>query len=97
MALQLRRGTNAQRLGLTPVEGEMIYITDSVLVSIEVTGINVNDTLTTTAVHNLSINQQVKYTGNTQYGLTKNQVYFVKTAPTITTFTLSTTLGGGTL
>ena len=98
MAFQLRRGTNAQRLGLTPVEGEMIYITDSILVSISVTSINTTtETLSTTAPHGLSIDQQIKYTGATLNGLTKDQVYFVKTAPTVTDFTLSTSLGGGTL
>ena len=98
MALQLRRGTNAQRLGLTPVEGEMIYITDSILVSISVTSINTGtETLSTTTPHGLSINQQIKYTGATLNGLTKDQVYYVKTAPTITNFTLSTSLGGSTL
>jgi hypothetical protein len=98
MALQLRRGTNAQRLGLTPVEGEMIYITDSVLVSISVTGINAGtDTLTTSVEHGLSLNQQIKFIGTTLNGLTKDQVYFVLTTPSTTTFTLSTTLGGGTL
>ena len=57
MALQLRRGTNAQRLGLTPVEGEMIYVTDNVLVSISVTSINTGtETLSTTTPHGLSIN-----------------------------------------
>jgi hypothetical protein len=98
MALQLRRGTNQQRLGLTPVEGEMIYITDSVLVSISVTGIDAGtETLTTSVEHGLSLNQQIKFIGTTLNGLTKDQVYFVKTTPTTTTFTLSTTLGGGTL
>ena len=29
MAFQLRRGTNAQRLGLTPLQGELIYTTDT--------------------------------------------------------------------
>jgi len=98
MALQLRRGTNQQRLGLTPVEGEMIYVTDNVLVTISVTGIDTGtETLSTTTPHGLSVDQQVKYTGATLNGLTKDQVYFVKTAPTITDFTLSTTLGGSTL
>jgi hypothetical protein len=98
MALQLRRGTNQQRLGLTPVEGEMIYVTDNILATISVTGINDGtDTLSTTTPHGLTVDQQVKYTGATLNGLTKDQVYFVKTAPTITDFTLSTTLGGGTL
>jgi hypothetical protein len=98
MALQLRRGTNQQRLGLTPVEGEMIYITDSVLVSISVTGIDTGtETLTTSVEHGLSLNQQIKFIGTTLNGLTKDQVYFVKTTPTTSSFTLSTSLGGGTL
>lgn len=29
MAFQLRRGTNAQRLGLTPLQGELLYTTDT--------------------------------------------------------------------
>ena len=29
MALQIRRGTNSQRLGITPAEGELIYTTDT--------------------------------------------------------------------
>ncbi len=29
MALQVRRGTNAERLGITPAEGELIYTTDT--------------------------------------------------------------------
>ena len=29
MALQVRRGTNAERLGITPSEGELIYTTDT--------------------------------------------------------------------
>ena len=98
MALQLRRGTNAQRLGMTPANGELIFVTDYELVSTSVTSINTGtETLSTTLAHGLSVNQQVKYIGDTLNGLTENQVYFVKTAPTITDFTLSTTLGGGTL
>ena len=98
MALQLRRGTNAERLAMTPVNGELIFVTDYELVTTSVTSINTTtDTLTTTAAHGLSVNQQVKYIGATLNGLTADQVYFVKTAPTITTFTLSTTLAGSTL
>jgi hypothetical protein len=98
MALQLRRGTNAERLSMTPVNGELIFVTDYELVSTSVTSIDTTtDTLTTTAAHGLSVNQQVKYIGATLNGLTADQVYFVKTAPTITTFTLSTTLAGSTL
>ena len=29
MALQVRRGTNAERLGITPLVGELIYVTDT--------------------------------------------------------------------
>ena len=29
MALQVRRGTNAERLGITPLQGELIYVTDT--------------------------------------------------------------------
>jgi hypothetical protein len=29
MALQVRRGTNAERLAITPLEGELIYVTDT--------------------------------------------------------------------
>lgn len=29
MALQVRRGTNAERLGITPLAGELIYVTDT--------------------------------------------------------------------
>tara|TARA_R110002126_G_scaffold213042_1_gene359483 strand:+ start:749 stop:2155 length:1407 start_codon:yes stop_codon:yes gene_type:complete len=34
MALQLRRGTNAQRLAITPAEGELIYVTNSVALDV---------------------------------------------------------------
>jgi hypothetical protein len=98
MALQLRRGTNAERLAMTPVNGELIFVTDYELVTTSVTSIDTTtETLTTTTAHGLSVNQQVKYIGATLNGLTKDQVYFVLTAPTITTFTLSTSLGGSTL
>jgi len=98
MALQLRRGTNQQRLGLTPVEGEMIYVTDNVLVSISVTSINTStETLTTSVEHGLILNQQIKFIGATLNGLTKDQVYYVKTTPSTTSFTLSATSGGDTL
>ena len=29
MALQVRRGTNAERLSITPLAGELIYVTDT--------------------------------------------------------------------
>ncbi len=98
MALQIRRGTNAERLGITLVEGEVVYITDFQLTTISVTSLNAStNTLTTTVNHGLSVNDQVKFTGTTANGLTEGTVYYVKTIPSQTDFTLSTTLGGGTL
>ena len=35
MALQLRRGTNAERLAITPAVGELIYVTDHVNASVQ--------------------------------------------------------------
>ena len=36
MALRLRRGTNAERLLVTPVEGELVYTTDTKLIFAEI-------------------------------------------------------------
>jgi len=97
MALQIRRGTNAERLGITLVEGEIAYVTDFELVTIEVTSINVStDTLTTTLNHGLSVNDQIKFIGNSANGLVAGTVYFVKTVPDANNFTLSATQGGAT-
>jgi hypothetical protein len=98
MALQIRRGTNQERLGITLVEGEIVYITDSQLVTIEVTSIDIStDVLTTTLNHGLSVNDQILFMSDNANGLTEGQVYFVKTIPSQTDFTLSTSLGGATL
>ena len=98
MAFQIRRGTNQERLGITLVEGEIVYITDSQLVTIEVTSIDIStDVLTTTLNHGLAVNDQILFTSDTANGLTEGQVYFVKTIPSQTDFTLSTSLGGATL
>jgi hypothetical protein len=98
MALQIRRGTNAERLGITLVEGEVVYITDFQLATIEVTSIDATtNVLTTTLDHGLAVNDQILFQSDTSNGLTSGTVYYVKTAPTNTTFTLSTTQGGTTL
>lgn len=98
MALQIRRGTNAERLGITLVEGEVVYVTDFELTTITVTSINATtNILTTTLNHGLAVNDQIKYIGATANGLTEGTVYWVKTIPSQTEFTLSTTQGGGTL
>lgn len=98
MALQLRRGTNQERLGITLVEGEMVYVTDHMYTSIAVTGFDAStNVLTTTLQHGLSVGDQVKFMDTTGNGLTAQTVYFIKTVPSTTSFTLSTTLGGSTL
>ena len=98
MALQLRRGTNQERLGITLVEGEMVYVTDHTLTTISVTGLDAStNVLTTTLTHGLTVGDQIKYIGSTRNGVTASTVYYVKTVPSTTTFTLSTTSGGTTL
>lgn len=98
MALQIRRGTNAERLGITLVEGEVVYVTDFELVTIEVTSVNsTTNVLVTTLNHGLSVNDKIKFIGNSSNGLVEGTVYFVKTIPSQTDFTLSTTQGGTTL
>jgi hypothetical protein len=85
-------------LGITLVEGEIVKITDSQLVTIEVTSIDIStDVLTTTLNHGLSVNDQILFMSDNANGLTEGQVYFVKTIPSQTDFTLSTSLGGATL
>lgn len=98
MALQLRRGTNQERLGITLVEGEMVYVTDHAYTSIAVTGLNATtNTLTTTLQHGLTVGDQIRFMDATANGLTAQTVYYVKTVPDVTSFTLSTTSGGTTL
>jgi hypothetical protein len=67
-------------------------------VTIEVTSINITtDVLTTTLNHGLAVNDQIRFLSDNANGLTEGQVYFVKTIPSQTDFTLSTSLGGSTL
>lgn len=102
MSLQIRRGTNQERLNFTPVEGEVIYVTDSQLVFANVTDIASN-ILTCDDEHHLTVGITVKFIGNTPttgqagFGLTEATTYYVKTVPTTSSFTLSTTLNGSTL
>jgi hypothetical protein len=97
MALQLRRGTNAQRLAMTPLIGELIYVTDYELVTISVTAIVAGTDTLTSVAHGLAVNQQIRFQDVSINGLVLNQVYFVKTVPTSDTFTLSLTSGGATV
>jgi len=97
MALQLRRGTNAERLAMTPVNGELIFVTDYELVTISVTAIDAGTDTLTSVAHGLAVNQQIKFQDASLNGLILDQVYFVKTVPSSDTFTLSLTSGGATV
>jgi hypothetical protein len=94
MALQIRRGTNTERLGITPIEGEIIYVTDSQLVFTRGITITSTSIITTESEHGLIVNQPVKFISNTTNNITEQVVYYVKTVPTSTSFTISLTLGG---
>jgi len=96
MALQIRRGTNKERLQITPAEGELIYVTDYELVTISASA-NVSTNVLTSVAHGLITNQQVRFQDTTKNGLTLNQVYYVASTPDPDTFTLKTTLNGSTL
>jgi len=75
MALQLRRGTNAQRLAVTPVDGELIFVTDWQSASVTplwlgdgstVGGIPANsgiklDDLTDVVIASVAANQHLQY------------------------------------
>ena len=97
MALQLRRGTNAERLAMTPVNGELIFVTDYELVTLSVTAIDTGTDTLTSVDHGLAVDQQIKFQDASLNGLVLDQVYFVKTVPTSDTFTLSLTSGGATV
>jgi hypothetical protein len=97
MALQIRRGTNKERLQITPAQGELIYVTDYELATISVTAINITTNVLTSVAHKLTTNQQIRFQDTTKNGLTLNQVYYVASTPDPDTFTLKATLSGATL
>lgn len=96
MALQLRRGTNKERLQITPVEGELIFVTDWELETITGTSIDGStETITFSAAHGLSVGDQILFQSSTQLGLTQNTVYYVISAGlTTTACRVSLTSGG---
>lgn len=96
MALQLRRGTNKERLQITPAEGELIFVTDWELETVTGTSIDgTTETITFSAAHGLSINDQVLFQSATQLGLTLGTVYHVISAGlTTTACRLSLSSGG---
>lgn len=76
MALQLRRGTNAERLLITPQQGELIFVTDYLAVNITATTIASN-LITFSTNHNLTVGQKLLFVGITANGLIQNTVYYV--------------------
>jgi len=91
MALQIRRGTNQERLGITPVEGEIVFVTDSTYSTITVTSIDATtNILTTTAAHSLTTGFGVTFNDATSNGLVKDTTYFALVLSD-TTFKLYTT------
>jgi len=96
MALQLRRGTNKERLQITPAEGELIFVTDWELVQITGTSIDgTTDTITFSAAHGLSVGDQILFQSSTQLGLTNGTSYFVISAGLTTTACKVSTSSGG--
>lgn len=96
MALQLRRGTNKERLQITPAEGELIFVTDWELATITGTSIDGStETITFSAAHGLSAGDQVLFQSGTQLGLTNNTTYFVIAAGLTTTACRLATSSGG--
>ena len=94
MALQIRRGTNKERLQITPAEGELIYVTDYELATISGTAINATTNVITSVAHGLTTNQQIRFQDTTKNGLTLNQVYYVASTPDPDNFTLKVSLAG---
>ena len=76
MALQLRRGTNAERLLITPQQGELIFVTDYLAVNITATTIASN-LVTFSTNHNLTVGQKLLFVGITANNLIQNTVYYV--------------------
>jgi len=95
MALQLRRGSNAQRLGMTPANGELIYVTDADMTTVTVSAINTSTNFLTLSSGAVAADQQIKFLDDTQNGLIKNQVYFaLAVGNTSVPFQVSLTSGG---
>ena len=92
MALQIRRGSNQERLGITLVSGEVVFVTDSELSTTIVNGSG--STFTASLNHGLTVNQKIMFQGTSVDVLVGGTIYYVKTTPTSTTFTISATLGG---
>lgn len=95
MALQLRRGTNKERLQITPAQGELIHVTDWQLVQITGTTI-ASDLITFSAAHGLSVGDQILFQSASTNGLVNGVNYFViSSGLTTTSCKVSLSSGGG--
>jgi len=95
MALQLRRGTNRERLGITPSQGEIIFVVDSQLAFTNVITITGGSLVTSSAPHKLLVGDAVKFIDNSERGFVENAVYYVLSdGLTDTAFKLSLTKNG---
>lgn len=95
MALQLRRGTNKERLQITPAEGELIFVTDWQLATLTVTAVDSTTDFYTCVGHGLNNGDQILFQGTTTagYDLTNNTAYYIRNKTT-DTFQLSLTSSG---
>jgi hypothetical protein len=81
-----------------PVNGNTLGAIYTGVKSTTVTAVTAsNDRLTVTSSDEFELNDPVVFTGNVYEELTLGQTYYIKSKPTATTVTISTTIGGSTL
>jgi len=87
----------ANPLMTVPVNGDTLGLTYTGVTSTNVTAVTAaNDRLTVTNSDDFELNDPVVFTGSVYSELTLGQTYYIKTKPSTTTVTISTTIGGGT-
>jgi hypothetical protein len=88
----------ANPLLTVPVNGNTLGAIYTGIKSTTVTGVTAsNDRLTVTSSTDFELNDPVVFTGNVYSELTLGQTYYIKSKPTSTTVTLSSTIAGSTL
>ena len=81
-----------------PVNGDALGAIYTGIKSTTVTGVTAsNDRLTVTSSADFELNDPVVFTGDVYSELTLGQTYYIKSKPSATTVTLSSTIAGGTL
>lgn len=80
-----------------PVNGNTLGDIYAGVISTTVTGVTAsNDRLTVTSSSDFDLNDPIVFTGNVYSELTLGQTYYIKSKPTSTTVTISSTIGGST-